>query len=84
MPMDRIEMIKAVGRYSHMGFFLGALSVGGFFLGRWIDGKIWNLPLFSIALFMIGFALGFYNFILLLQEDRRRAEAGKEKRKKSS
>lgn len=77
MPIDRIEVIKAVGRYSHMGFLLGALSVGGFFLGRWIDGKIWNFPVLAILFFMLGFGLGFYKFILMLLEDKRRKQTPK-------
>jgi len=55
-----------------MGFLLGILSVGGFFLGRWIDAKIWKYPIFAMLFFLIGFALGFYKFILMLQQDKER------------
>ncbi len=55
-----------------MGFLLGVLSVGGFFLGRWIDSMIWGFPFVAIFLFMLGFGLGFYRFILMLQEEERR------------
>jgi hypothetical protein len=72
MPFDRMELAKGVWRYSHIGFLLGILGVGGFFLGRWIDGLIWQYPFFSILLFMGGFALGFYRFILLIQEDSKK------------
>jgi hypothetical protein len=67
-----MELMRAVWRYSHIGFLMGVLCVGGFFLGRWIDSLIWKAPVFSIVLFMIGFALGFYRFILLLQEEKYR------------
>ena len=60
-----------------MGFLLGGLSVGGFFLGRWIDGMIWKLPIFAVLFFLIGFALGFYRFILMLEEDERRKKEKK-------
>jgi hypothetical protein len=64
-----IELMKAVGRYSHIGFMLGIFGVGGFFLGRWIDGKLWKFPVFAVLFFFIGFSLVFYRFILMLQED---------------
>ena len=60
-----------VGRYSHVGFLMAVLCVGGFFLGRWIDEKIGTFPVFAIILFMLGFVLWFYRFILMLQEDKR-------------
>lgn len=64
-----LELMRAVGRYSHMGFMLGLFGVGGFFLGRWIDSKLWDFPVFAIVLFLVGFGLVFYRFILMLQED---------------
>lgn len=67
-----VLLIRAVGRYSHMGFLLGICSVGGFFGGRWIDSKLWDYPIFAIFFFMLGFALVFYRFILMLQEDEKR------------
>lgn len=70
------DLVMAIGRYSHIGFLLGALSVGGFFLGRWIDGMIWKWPVFAIVFFMGGFALGFYRFILMIQEDGERKKKG--------
>ena len=80
MPINRFELVRAVGRYSHMGFLLGALSVGGFFLGHWIDGKIWKFPAFAILFFLLGFGLGFYRFILMLLEDKKKADGGRKKK----
>ncbi|MHC4942643.1 MAG: AtpZ/AtpI family protein [Planctomycetota bacterium] len=65
----QIELMKAVGRYSHIGFMLGIFAVGGFFLGHWIDGKLWKYPVLGVLFFFIGFGLVFYRFILMLQED---------------
>lgn len=65
------DLVYAIGRYSHMGFLLMVLSVGGFFLGWWLDKKLWDFPALGILFFLIGFAGGFYRFILMLEEDRR-------------
>lgn len=64
--LPRRDALQAFGRYSHMGFLFGALTIGGFFLGRWIDNKIWSYPVFSILLFLLGFLLGMYKFILMI------------------
>ncbi|MBU0755965.1 MAG: AtpZ/AtpI family protein [Planctomycetes bacterium] len=69
-----IELVRAVGRYSHMGFMLGIFGIGGFFLGRWIDSKLWKYPVFAVVFFFIGFGLVFYRFILMLQEDAGRKD----------
>ncbi|MFH1999700.1 MAG: AtpZ/AtpI family protein, partial [Planctomycetota bacterium] len=72
---SQIALIRAVGRYSHIGILLGVISVGGFFGGRWIDSKLWKYPVFAILFFMLGFALVFYRFILMLREDERKKAA---------
>jgi|GEM_PF-6146599 len=63
--MRKGDLFLAVGRYSHIGFLFGALTVGGFFLGQFIDKKIQSFPLFSILIFLLGFGLGMYRFILM-------------------
>lgn len=73
----KTALLLAAARYSHMGFLLLALSVGGFFLGWWIDGLLWKFPAFAILLFLTGFGLGFYHFILKLEEDKQRKDAAK-------
>jgi F0F1-type ATP synthase assembly protein I len=59
-------MFAAVGRYSHIGFLFGVLTIGGFFLGRLIDKKIQSFPVFSILIFLLGFGLAMYKFILMI------------------
>jgi len=78
MVMVNKNLVFAVGRYSHMGFLMLFLSVGGFFLGKWIDDKIWRVPVFGIILFFVGFALWLYKFVLMMEEDRRRKMKKKE------
>ncbi len=63
--MLKRDLFGPIGQYSHVGFLFGALTVGGFFLGRLIDKKIQSFPLFSIVLFLFGFFLGMYKIILL-------------------
>jgi ATP synthase protein I len=63
--MLKRDFFGPIGQYSHLGFLFGFLTVGGFFLGRLIDKKIQSFPLFSIALFLLGFCLGMYKIILL-------------------
>ena len=64
--MRKEDLVKAVGRYSHIGFLFGVLTIGGFFLGRLIDKKIQSFPVFSILLFLLGFGLGMYKLILMV------------------
>lgn len=68
--MRKGDLFMAVGRYSHIGFLFGALTVGGFFLGQFIDKKIQSFPLFSILFFLLGFGLGMYRFILMVLPPR--------------
>jgi len=63
------EALRAIARFSHIGFFFGALTVGGFFLGRLIDNTIRTFPVFSILLFLLGLSLGMYKFILMSGEN---------------
>lgn len=67
---DQKDLIYAVWRWSHVGFLLGTLTVGGFFLGWWIDGFLGTFPIVAILFFLIGFALGFYRLILIFLEDK--------------
>ena len=69
---DHKDLVDAVWRWSHVGFLLGTLMVGGFFLGRWIDGFIGTFPLLAILFFMLGFVLGFYRLILTFLEDKKK------------
>ncbi len=64
--MKKGNMLLAAARFSHIGFLFGALTIGGFFLGRLIDKKIQSFPLFSILFFLLGFGLGMYRFILMV------------------
>ena len=71
------EALRAIARFSHIGFLFGALTVGGFFLGRLIDNTIRTFPVFSILLFLLGLFLGIYKFILMIGENGSRKEKGK-------
>ncbi len=62
-----------------MGFLFGVLTIGGFFLGRWIDNRIWSFPVFAILLFMLGFSLGMYKFILMISPKKKKDEEKDEK-----
>lgn len=72
--MRKEDVFIAVGRYSHIGFLFGALTIGGFFLGRLIDKKLQSFPVFAILLFFLGFGLGMYRFILMMQSSGKRKE----------
>lgn|GEM_PF-3527907 len=68
--MKKSDVFLAVGRYSHIGLLFGILTVGGFFLGWTIDKKIQSFPAFSILIFLLGFSLGMYKFILMALSTR--------------
>lgn len=78
--MRKGDLFVAVGKYSHIGFLFGALTIGGFFLGQFIDKKIQSFPLFSILFFLLGFGLGMYRFILMVLPPRKTESSEAEKR----
>jgi ATP synthase protein I len=54
---------KEVGPYLGIGFQLAATVALMFFIGRWLDGKTGNDPLFTLIFAFLGIGIGLYNFI---------------------
>ena len=66
------EALRSIGRYSHIGFMFGLLTVGGFFLGQWIDNRVGSFPVLSILLFLLGLSAAMYYFIYMVNQDRKK------------
>jgi F0F1-type ATP synthase assembly protein I len=63
--------------YTHLGFTLAAATLGMFFLGYWVDGKIGTRPMLAIVGAFLGATGGFINLIRTLnrmQSDRDQSE----------
>ena len=54
---------KEVGPYLGIGFQLAATVALMIFLGRWLDQKTAQDPLFTLIFAFLGVGIGLYNFI---------------------
>lgn len=51
---------KEFGLYGSLGITMVLLTVGGYFLGYWLDGKLGTSPYLSLVGLFLGIAAGFY------------------------
>jgi len=75
--MFSTEHLKTVSAYTHLGLTLALTTLGLFFLGYWLDGKIGSRPLLAIVGAFLGAAGGFINLIRTLNRMQREEEAKK-------
>jgi len=55
-----------LGRYSAVVFLLPSTVVGGYFVGRWLDGKFETYPWLTLVLVLMGTVAGFVEVFRLL------------------
>jgi len=46
--------------YSTLGIEMGISPIVGYFIGRWLDGKLGSTPVLSIIMLLAGIASGFF------------------------
>ena len=63
MKLNRCE---AAFRFTGVGFYIGACSVGGVYLGVWLDKKVDISPLFTLLGLGLGLFLAFYGTYRML------------------
>jgi ATP synthase protein I len=67
---------SSIAQYSGLGITLAGTILVFVFIGLWLDGKFETGILFTLILSFIGFAAGFYSFILnvkkLSQKDKKK------------
>ena len=69
MPEDknsRAEIIKRAGPYLGLGTMFLASVLTGIGAGYWADGKLGTKPWLTLAGALLGIALGFYNFFVVV------------------
>jgi len=81
--MARRIDLSSLATYSHLGLTLAITTLGMFFLGYWIDGKIGTRPMLAIAGAFIGMTGGFIKLVRTLnrvrdEADRRKKDDGSE------
>ena len=54
-----------IALFSQIGITLFVANLGGALLGRWVDGALNSTPIFLIAGFVGGFAVGFGILLVL-------------------
>ena len=55
---DRYQAVRQVGLLTTIPILLAASPIIGFFMGRFIDGKLGTDPVFSIIFVVLGFIAG--------------------------
>jgi F0F1-type ATP synthase assembly protein I len=64
MSEDRKEMFKLIGVYSHVGMTFVFSIIIGFFIGWWLDNKLFDgktAPILTFIFLGFGIAAGFKN-----------------------
>ena len=56
---ERIQLVKALGRYSAVGIEMGAAVVIGYLIGHWLDKQAGTAPWLMLFFLLIGVAAGF-------------------------
>ena len=62
------ELLKSASLASSLVLQLTALTILGFFGGRWIDEQFLTQPTFQVLLTFAGFLVGIYNLIKRLKK----------------
>jgi len=63
---ERGEILRKAGPYLGLGTMF-AVSIGlGILAGWWVDGKLGTSPWLTLGGALLGMALGFYNFIVVV------------------
>jgi len=63
---DRSEILRRAGPYLGLGTMFAA-SIGlGIWAGYWLDGKLGTTPWLTLAGALLGLAVGFYNFFVVV------------------
>jgi len=52
--------LREFGLYGSLGITLVILTVGGYFFGNWLDGKLGTSPYLSLVGLFLGISAGFY------------------------
>jgi len=62
--------LQEFGLYGSLGITLVLLTVGGYFLGFWLDKKLGTSPYLSVVGLFLGIAAGFYQLYKAATRER--------------
>ena len=63
---DRQRSYRLLAEYSSIIFILPSAVIGGYLIGRWIDGKLDSFPWATMTLVLLGAAGGFVEVFRIL------------------
>ncbi|RPJ86315.1 MAG: AtpZ/AtpI family protein [Acidobacteria bacterium] len=64
--IERRRTYVLLARYTSIIFLLPSTVIGGYFLGRWLDGKLETYPWLTLVLVLMGTVAGFVEVFRLL------------------
>ena len=67
-PSEKYQLARQLGMLTTIPMLLAASPLVGYFLGRWIDGKLNTEPWFEFVMLAIGFAAGVRETVLILRK----------------
>lgn len=75
-------MVRQIGLLSMIPFMLAVAPLIGYFIGRWLDGRLGTNPVLTVVLLLLGFAAGVRETVILVR--RAGVEAAEDDRMESS
>jgi len=67
-PSEKYQLARQLGMLTTIPMLLAASPLVGYYLGRWIDGRLHTEPWFSFVMLAIGFAAGVRETVLILRK----------------
>jgi len=69
---ERSEILRRLGPYLSLGTMFAASLLLGIGAGYWLDGRFGTSPWLTLTGLILGLALGVYNFIVVVVQNRPR------------
>ena len=67
-PSDKYKRFRQLGLLTMIPMILAVAPLIGYFLGRWIDGRVGTDPVFSLIFLALGLVAGVRETILILRK----------------
>ena len=75
-PSDKYKQARQLGLLTTIPMILAAAPLVGYFLGRWIDGKVGTEPILSLVGLGVGLVAGVRETVLILRKASRDPDSG--------
>lgn len=67
-PSEKYRLARQLGMLTTIPMLLAVAPLVGYYLGRWIDGRLHTEPWFSFVMLGIGFVAGVRETVLILRK----------------